>query len=114
MYNNKDITMQIELLNSLQEQEQTAFANHADIEQNTLYADIVRLKKSILTIIVSSYGAGTIANIINNTKYQFIDRAVCKTLVFLFHATDEQLYALPTDNAGIAQLIKSCYQDNTL
>ena len=105
-----DITKQIELLHDLQEQEQLAFINHADMESIIIYNDIAKVKKSILITLVSSYGYGTVASFIGNTKYEQIDKAVNKTLVYLFHATDEQLHDLPVDNAGISNLVKQCYK----
>ena len=109
MINNTDITKQIELLHDLEQQEQLAFINHADMEAIAIYDDIVRLKKSILTNLVCSYGSGTIASFINNTKYEQIDKAVNKTLVWLFHAAEE-LHDLPVNNESIANLVKQCYK----
>ena len=105
-----DITKQIKLLHELEQQEQLAFYNHADMEQNAIYESIVKVKKSILITLVSSYGSGTIAGFINNTRYEQIDKAVNKTLVYLFHAADETLHDLPVDNASIANLVKTCYK----
>lgn len=114
MYNKINITQAIEQLERLIEQEQEAESNHADMELIGLYDNISELKKQILVSLISSYGSGTIASFIGNTKYQQIDRAVSKTMYFLFHAEPEELHDLQVDNAGIAALVKKCYMDKTI
>ena len=110
MYKNMDITKQMEYLEELEKQEQQATECHNDMELIGLYDSVVRLKKSILINCVSSYGSGTIANIIGNTKYTQIDKAVNKTLLYLYHAEDEELHNLQVDGEGIAKLILKCYK----
>ena len=105
-----NITEQIENLESLEEQEQNAFMNHADMEAAGIYTDIVKLKKTILTTLVSSYGSGYIANIIGSTKYAQIDKAVCKTIAYLYHAEDEKIHDIPVNAEAVANLIKACYK----
>lgn len=106
----RNITSDIILLSELRKQESTAEEEHNDIELIGLYDSIVRLVKSILTSVISSYGSGTIAAIIENTKYAEIDRAVNKTLYFLFHAEPEELHDLETDGESIAELVRTCYK----
>ena len=110
MYKNMDITKQIEYLEELEKQEQQETECHNDMELIGLYDSVVRLKKSILIHCVSSYGSGTIANIIGSTKYIQIDKAVNKTLLYLYHAEDEELHNLQVDGEGIAKLILECYK----
>jgi hypothetical protein len=104
------ITEQIESLERLEEQEQNAFMNHADMEASGIYTDIVKLKRDILPTLVSSYGSGYIANIIGSTKYSQIDKAVNKTLAYLFHAEDEQIHDIPVNAESVANLVKACYK----
>ena len=106
----RNITSDIMLLSELKKQESTAEEEHNDFELIGLYDSIVRLIKSILTDVISSYGSGTVAAIIGNTKYAEVDRAVNKTLYFLFHAEPEELHSLEVDNASIAELIRTCYK----
>ena len=84
--------------------------NHADMEASGIYTDIVKLKKTILTTLVSSYGSGYIANIIGSTKYAQIDKAVCKTIAYLYHAEDEKIHDIPVNAEAVANLIKACYK----
>ena len=105
-----NITSDIMFLDELRRQEATAEEEHNDIELIGLYDSVVRLVKSILTSVISSYGSGTVAAIIGNTKYAEIDRAVNKTLYFLFHAEPEELHGLETDGESIAELIRTCYK----
>jgi hypothetical protein len=105
-----NITEQIENLERLEEQEQDAFMNHADMEAAGIYTDIVNLKKRILPALVSSYGSGYIANIIGSTKYAQIDKAVNKTLAYLYHAEDEKIHDIPVNAEAVTNLIKACYK----
>ena len=109
MNNKQDITKQIELLHGLYEQEEQAAIDGNGWLETALYNDIVRLSKSILINIVCSYGSGTIANIIGNTKYIETDKAVNKTLSYLFHAEEEFFHDFNVNAADIAKLIKECY-----
>ena len=109
-----NVTQAIEQLERLIEQEQEAESNHADMELIGLFDTISELKRQILVSLVSSYGSGTIAGFIGNTKYSQIDKAVSKTMYFLFHAEPEELHDLQVDNAGIAALVKRCYMDKTI
>lgn len=108
---NNNITKDIELLEELKSQEDIASISHADMESIALFDSVVRLTKSILTTLVSSYGSGTIASFINSSKYAEIDKAVNKTLLFLFHAEGEQLHDLKVDNESIKELVYKCYKD---
>ena len=107
---NSNIIKDIELLEELRKQEDTAVINGAYMEEVALYDSVVRLVKSILTTLISSYGSGTIASFIGSTKYAEIDKAVTETLLFLFHAEDEQLHDLKVDNESIKELVYKCYK----
>lgn len=109
-----NITEQYRLLEELQEQDEQAFLDGNDLKQLSLYDDIVNLKKSILVTMVSSYSSGRIASIIGNTKYTMIDKAINKTLAFLFNAEEEYIYPLQCDIPGIEQLIMECYANTNL
>ena len=110
----KDITREIMLLSELRQQEDKAETEHNDLELIGLYDSVVRLVKSILTTIISTYGSGTIAGIIGSTKYAEIDKAINKALSYLFHAEPEELHDLETDNASIADLIRTCYKQKDI
>ena len=60
----KDITSEIMLLSELRQKEDRDETEHNDLELISLSGSIVRLVKSILTTIISTYGSGTIAGII--------------------------------------------------
>lgn len=110
MYKGLSITEKLTILDDMEKQEEQAYIEHDDMRIIDIYDSIVGLKKDIITAIVSSYGSGYISGIIGSTKYVQIDKAVNKTLIYLFHATDEQLHDLSVDNASIAQLIAKCYR----
>lgn len=114
MKTNFDVTSQIELLHQLREKEDISESNHAELELLELYDSVVRLVKSILTTCICSYGSGTIAGIIGNTRYTEIDKAINKTLLYLYHAEPEQLHDLQVDAAGIADIIRNCYHNKNL
>lgn len=105
-----DITYEIQTLEMLRIQEGKAQSDGAYMEQIGLYDDVCKVVKSILITLVSSYGSGTIANFINNCKYSQIDKAVNKTLLFLYHAEPEQLHDLQIDNESIKNLVMACYK----
>ena len=110
MYKGLSITEKLAILDDMEKQEQQAYMAHNDMELIAIYDSIVGLKKDIITGLVSSYGSGYISGIIGSTKYTQIDKAVNKTLLFLYNATEEQLHGLSVDNASIAQLITKCYR----
>ena len=105
-----DITKELSYLEQLEQEEQNAFINHDDMNAIEIYDSIVRLKKSIVTTFVSSYSSGYIGKVINNTKYSQIDKAINKTLLFLFHAEESALHDMKTDPESIAKLIQECYK----
>ena len=109
MYNGQDTTKQIELLNNLYKQEEQASIDGNSWLETAFYEDIASLVKSILTNIICSYGSGTIASIIGDTKYTQIDKAVNKALCFLFHAEEEFFHDFNVNAADIAKLIRQCY-----
>ena len=108
--NKNDITFSLSRLESLREQEDRLFMEHADLEAICVYDDIVDTIKDILTTLVSSYSSGTIASFIENTKYAQIDKAVNNTLYFLYNAEPEQIHDLQVDNASIKSLVCACYK----
>lgn len=99
-----DITKRIERL-SILGTEQTKTGN------KELLFDIAKQKKSILIDLICSYGSGTIAGFINNSKYTEIEKAIEKALFYILHATDEQLNSISIDNESISKLIAHCYQE---
>lgn len=104
----------IELLKNLENAFDNAYMNNADLLSIALYDDIVEVKKKILIDSVKSFSSGTIASFIGNTKYLQIDRAINKTLVFLFHAEEEDIFPLSVDMAGIKKLVCDCYKKQDL
>lgn len=105
-----NITSDICRLETLRKQEEQAHIDGAYMEQIGLYDDVCELVKRILTALISSYGSGTIASFINNSKYLQIDKAVNNTLLFLYHAEPEQLHDLQVDNESIKNLVLACYK----
>ena len=106
-----DITLALANLESLEKQEEEAQNNGNNMLLVSLFDDVYELKRDILITIVSSYGSGTIANFIGNNKYIQIDKAVSKTMLFLFHADPLQIHDLQVDNASIKNLVYACYRD---
>lgn len=103
-----------ELLDNLYSAADNASINGATLLENALYDDIVELKKYILTNTIKSYSSSTIAGIIGNTKYNQIDIAVNKTLLYLYNTEPENIIDIYTDPQGIADIIIHCYKDKTL
>lgn len=103
-----------ELLENLSDAAGNAFINGSVLLENALYDDIVTVKRQLLSMIISSYSSGTVAGIIGSNKYTLIDRAVNKTLVFIYHTESEQLHGIETDPESIAQLIVNCYHNKDL
>ena len=79
--------------------------------ENALYDDIVTVKRYTLSSLVSNCSTGTIAGYINNTKYINIDRAVNKTLYYIFNCEDEDIYNLSVNVETIEKIIVECYTD---
>lgn len=79
--------------------------------ENALYDDIVKVKRYTLSSLVSNCSSGTIAGYINNTKYINIDRAVNKTLYYIFNCEDEDIYNLSVNVETIEKIIVECYKD---
>ena len=100
----------LSLLENLENAINNACANNSPLLETALYSDIAALKKHIIILCIKSYGSGTIAGFICNTKYSEIDKAVNKTLYYLYHAETEELYTLETDMESIKNLIIHCYK----
>lgn len=109
-----NITELLSLLDNLENAIDNAFSYHSELLTMSLYDDIVLLKKRILFINIQAMSSGTVAGIIGNTKYNQIDKAINKTLSFLFNAEPENIFPLKTDYEGITSLIKECYKNNSL
>lgn len=104
----------LSLLDNLENAIDNAFSYHSELLTMSLYDDIVLLKQRILFINIQAMSSGTVAGIIGNTKYNQIDKAINKTLSFLFNTEPENIFPLKTDYEGITSLIKECYKNNSL
>ena len=104
----------IELLENLENAFDNAYMYNADLLSMALYDDIVEVKKKILIDSVKSFSSGTIAGFIGNTKYMQIDIAINKTLMFLFHAEEEDIFPLSVDMEGIKKFVCDCYKNKEL
>ena len=104
----------IELCENLENAIENACMYGSALLENALYDDIVTVKRYTLSSIINSYSSGTIAGFIGNTKYTEIDKAVNKTLFYLFNTDDENISPLSVDMEGIKSLVCTCYHDNTL
>ena len=111
MFNNMYYSIYTDRLEQLEQAEQEAFLNHADLQAITIYDDIVELKKKMLTDYIMQLSSGTVALIISNSKYREIDNAINKTILYICEKADrEELHDMKTDPEGIAELIRQCYK----
>ena len=101
----------IELCENLENACDNAYCNHADMLCSALYDDIVIVKRYAMSSIINSYSSGTIAGFIGNTKYIQIDRAVNKTLYYIFNCEDEDIYNISVDAETIKNIIVECFLD---
>ena len=92
-----DNTGLIELLDNILQAFDNAILYHSELLSMALYDNIVTIKKRILMSCISAYGSGTIASFIGKTKYKEIDKAVNKTLYYLYHAKEENIFMLSVD-----------------
>ena len=111
MVNNMYYTIYADRLEQLEQAEQQAFIDHADLRALSIYDDIVKLKKKMITDYLIKLSSGTIAGIIGKSKYKDIDNAINKTVLYICEkAEPEELHDLRTDPEGIAELIRQCYK----
>ena len=101
----------IELIENLENAIENACLYGGALLENALYDDIVIVKRYTLSMLINSYSSGTIAGYIGNTKYLQIDKAVNKTLYYIFNCENENIYSLSVDNETIKKLIVDCYMD---
>lgn len=98
-------------LEQLEQAEQEYFINHCDLLAISVYDDIVELKKKMILDYLKYSSSGTIARIINNTRYSEIDKAVNKTILYITEqAEEEYLHDMSMQPEDIEKLIRQCYQ----
>lgn len=100
-----------DLVENLENAIENARLYGSDLLENALYDDIVTVKRYTISSLVSNCSSGTIAGYINNTKYINIDRAVNKTLYYIFNCEDEDIYNLSVNVETIEKIIVECYTD---
>ena len=108
----RNITENISRLEAMREQEKGLDSSCPDMETIPLYESISDLTRDILITLVSSYSSGTIAGFIGSCKYTQIDNAISKTLLFLYHATSEQIHDLQVNAESVKGLVCACYRDD--
>ena len=77
--------------------------------------ELCELKYKYLLQVVTSLSSGTVAVIIGYTKYVHIDNAINKTVVYLGKIKEQpEMIQQQIDPLSIAELIRQCFNDNTL
>ena len=112
--NGLNCTEQIELLDNLVNALDNAYSYHSELLASALYNYIAQLKRQIPLFSIKTSGAGTIANYINSTKYAQIDKAINKTLLFLYNAENTELFPLQVNAEGIKNLVLTCYKNKDI
>lgn len=103
------ITELLDILDNLNAALDNAEVYNCSLLAMALYDDVTYVKRYILIEIIKTYSSGYVANIIDCTKYAQIDKAINKTLLYLYKTDETNIFPLQIDNTSIANLIKECY-----